>query len=203
MKMHIKTSVALLAFALAACNDTTYFRTNNFGYATTQNMLLQTGSGLQELNSKFNQTVPTLVNFDFNSTALDAEARAILDQQARFINGFPMIRFSVYGHTDLVGSESFNKGLGQRRAQAVVSYLASRGVSPSRLEALVTRGKSDPLVNTPNPERLNRRAITQVSGFANGYDGSEFDGKRAMILYNEYVAGDVVVEEATSTSESQ
>jgi peptidoglycan-associated lipoprotein len=204
MKMHMKTSVAILAFALTACGDTTDFRNNsNFGYATTQNALVQTGSGLQELNSRFNQDVQTLVNFDFNSTVLDAEARAILDQQARFINGFPMIRFRVYGHTDLVGSESFNKGLGLRRAQAVVSYLASRGVSRSRLEALITRGKSEPLVNTQNPERLNRRAITQVAGFSSGYDGSEFDGKRAMILYDEYVKGDVAVEEATATSTSQ
>ncbi len=202
MKLHIKTSVALLAFSLSACGYTTDFRHSqtNFGFATTQNALIQTGSGLSELNIRFNQDGHTTVNFAFNRSELDGTARAILDRQANFINGFPMIKFRVYGHTDQVGSESYNNGLGLRRAQAVVSYLASRGVSRSRVEAVVSEGETMPLVDSGTRERLNRRAETQVVGFAAGFDGSEFDGKRAVILYNEYVTGITTEEQAAITA---
>ena len=199
MKLQLKTSVALLAFSLSACGYTTDFRNSNtnFGFATTQNALVQTGSGLSELNSRFNQDGHTIVNFEFNRAELDGTARAILDRQANFINGFPMIKFRVYGHTDQVGSEGYNNGLGLRRAQAVVSYLASRGVSRSRVEAVVSEGETMPLVDSGGRERLNRRAETQVVGFAAGFDGSEFDGKRAVVLYNEYVSGITAVEQAS------
>ncbi len=208
MKLQLKTSVALLALSVAACGYTTDFRDNgNFGYASTQNQLVQIAyggnQGLQDLNARFSADVPTLVNFEFNSTALDGAAMATLNRQAAFIAGFPMIKFRVYGHTDLVGSERYNDGLGLRRAQAVVNYLASRGISRSRVEAVVSEGESQPLVNTTGRERLNRRALTQVAGFAGGYNGADFDGKRAVILYNEYVLGTAkeVVVSATPTSQ--
>jgi peptidoglycan-associated lipoprotein len=206
MKMHVKTSVVLMAFALSACD---YYaaddlRNSDFGTATAQNLLVQTGSaGLVDINTRFSQTVPTMVNFAFNSSALDATARGILDQQARFIRGFPMIRFRVYGHTDLVGSEAFNQGLGMRRAQAVVAYLLSQGVSRGQVEAVVSKGKTQPLVNTPNPERINRRTLTQVAGMAAGYNAADFDGKRAAIVYNEYVLGTGPEISSTDEADSQ
>ncbi len=192
MTIQIKSSVALFAFALTACGYTTDFRDNsNFGFATTQNLLVQSAyggnSGLQDLNGRFSADVPTTVNFEFNRSELDGAAMAALDRQAQFINGFPMIRFRVYGHTDKVGSENFNQGLGLRRAQAVVSYLVSRGVSRSRVEAVVSEGESQPIVNTEGRERLNRRAVTQVAGFARGFNGADFDGKRAALVYAAYV----------------
>lgn len=188
MKIQMKSSLALVAFALSACGYTTDFRdSGNFGYASAQNQLVQTGTGLGYLNARLNTDVQTVVNFAFNRTELDATARATLDRQAQFINGFPMVKFRVYGHTDLVGSEAYNDGLGLRRAQAVVNYLVSRGVSRSRVEAVVSLGESQPVVNTTDRERQNRRAVTQVAGFAVGYDGADFDGKRAAILYTEYV----------------
>ena len=45
----------------------------------------------------------------------------ILDQQANFINQFPEVRFAVYGHTGLVGSNGYNYQLGLRRARAAPS----------------------------------------------------------------------------------
>lgn len=208
MKLQLKTSVALLALSVAACGYTTDFRNSgSFGYASTQNQLAQIAyggnRGLQDLNARFSADVPTLVNFEFNSTALDGAAMATLDRQAAFIAGFPMIKFRVYGHTDLVGSERYNDGLGLRRAQTVVNYLASRGISRSRVEAVVSEGESQPLVNTTGRERLNRRALTQVAGFAGGYSGADFDGKRAVILYNEYVLGTAKEVEVSATPTSQ
>lgn len=167
-----------------------------FGNPSMQNMMVHTGQAeaLGHLNSRFGQAVPTTINFAFNSARLDATARGILDQQADFMRQFPEVRFSVYGHTDLVGSNAYNQRLGRRRARAAVNYLASRGVSTSRLDALVSFGETQPVVATDNRERANRRTVTEVAGFMPG-QGLEHDGKYMRIVYRQYVAS------ATSAAE--
>jgi peptidoglycan-associated lipoprotein len=97
---------------------------------------------------RFAEEVPTTINFAFNSAELDQQARAILRQQAHFIRHFPEVRFTVYGHTDLVGSRAYNQRLGLRRAHAVVNYFVSQGIDRSRLEALVSLGETQPVVAT-------------------------------------------------------
>jgi peptidoglycan-associated lipoprotein len=105
------------------------------------------------LNSRFQAEVPTMINFEFDSAVLDAQAQAILREQANWIRQFPEVRFRVYGHTDLVGSAAYNQQLGLRRAQAAVRFLETQGISRSRLEAVASFGKTRPLVNTPEPNR--------------------------------------------------
>ena len=130
--------------------------------------------------------VPSMVTFAFNSAQLDTNARAILAEQANWIRQFPEVRFRVYGHTDLVGSAAYNKRLGMARAQAVVAYLASQGISRSRLEAVVSYGETQPLIPTDNRERQNRRTVTEVSGFVKGR-GQVLDGQYAAVIYREYI----------------
>lgn len=160
-----------------------------FGNPTMNNILVQSGQRpfVLDLSRRFAAEVPATVTFEFNSAALDAAARAALDRQASWIRQFPEVRFSVYGHTDLVGSERYNEALGRRRAQAVVDYLVSRGVERSRLQALVSLGKTQPVVATPLPERANRRAVTEVSGFVQRHP-TVLNGKYAEIIFREYVA---------------
>ena len=160
-----------------------------FGNPTMQNMLVQNGSveAMSALGTRFAQSVPTTINFAFNSATLDATARAVLDQQANFMRQFPEVRFSVYGHTDLVGSNAYNEALGRRRARAAVHYLGQRGVSSSRLEALVSFGETRPLVPTQSRERANRRTVTEVAGFVDG-NPLVLDGKYAQIVYRKYVS---------------
>jgi outer membrane protein OmpA-like peptidoglycan-associated protein len=160
-----------------------------FGDPTRLNMQAMMGRGeaLGHLGGRFAAAVPTTINFPFGSAALTAEARAALDAQAAFMRQFPELRFSVFGHTDLVGSQAANEALGRRRAEAAVAYLASRGISTSRLEALVSFGERRPLVPTQGPERANRRTVTEVGGFVPG-QGLELDGKYARIAYRAYVA---------------
>ncbi|MDO8944035.1 MAG: aldehyde dehydrogenase family protein, partial [Desulfobacterales bacterium] len=95
---------------------------------------------------------PNNFPFAFNSAALDGNAQAALRRQADFIRQFPELRFRVYGHTDLVGSNAYNKSLGMRRARAVVGYLSTLGISRSRLEAVVSYGETQPLVLSQGPE---------------------------------------------------
>ncbi|MCK0169296.1 OmpA family protein [Jannaschia sp. S6380] len=183
--------------ALSACTGTQFNRPagfevdeGNFGTPTMQNMLVMTGEApaLNHLGGRFAAEVPTTINFAFNSAALGPEARAILDEQANFMRTFPEVRFSVYGHTDKVGSQAYNERLGRRRAQAAVNYLAARGVSLSRLEALVSFGETRPLIPTQSRERANRRTVTEVAGFVAG-NPLVLDGKYGQIVYRRYVGG--------------
>lgn len=180
---------------LAAC-DTTAMRREagsdadegGFGNPTAHNRDVLTGriDYGAILAQRFAAQVPTTVHFDFDSIALDAAAQEALLRQAVWIRQFPELRFSVYGHTDLVGTERYNHALGRRRAQAVVTFLTRNGVSRDRLQALVSRGQREPLILTREPERQNRRAVTQVSGFVRRHP-TVMNGQYARIIQREYV----------------
>lgn len=180
--------------ALAACGPEGTTREagwqvdeGGFGNPTMNNVLVLSGQRPFVLNlaRRFVEEAPSVVNFEFNSAVLDAAARAALDRQADWIRHFPEVRFSVYGHTDLVGSEGYNHALGLRRARAVVDYLAARGVARDRLEALVSAGEREPIVPTPLPERANRRAVTEVAGFVQRHP-TVLNGKYAEVVFREY-----------------
>jgi outer membrane protein OmpA-like peptidoglycan-associated protein len=204
----MKTSLILLAtLGVAACsaNDASYFYEagasvdgGNFGNANMQNTQVMTGerSYVFDLSNRFSQEVVTTVNFAFNSAQLDATAVETLRVQAAWIRQFPEVRFKVFGHADAVGSNRYNKQIGMRRAQAVVSFLTSQGISRSRLEAVVSFGEEQPLIVTQGRERRNRRTVTEVSGFVKTHP-IIMDGKYAEVIYREYV------ESATAASHWQ
>lgn len=198
-----RTPTLLMATAsllvLGACGDRTVFSSWNqeagafldrgsFGAATLNNEEFHNGTRdyAVTLNRRFNEEVQSTVNFAFNSAVLDADARAILDVQANWIKQFPEVRFKVYGHTDLVGSNAYNKRLGLRRANAVVAYLTSHGIHRSRLEAVVSFGETRPLIFTELEERQNRRTVTEVAGLMARHP-TVLNGKYAEIIFREYV----------------
>lgn len=210
------TSIALTAatLALSGCeNETNYFRafyqeagseieTSDFGNSTMQNTLTQSGERdyAIDLTRRFAADVPNTVNFAFNSAVLDGDAQAALVQQADWIKQFPEVRFRVFGHTDLVGSDAYNKKLGLKRAQAVVAFLSSQGISRSRLEAVVSFGETQPLVFVQTEERRNRRTVTEVSGFVKG-NPLVLNGKYAQIIFREYVNSAVPPHKVENTSQ--
>lgn len=190
-----KTVSALgLTIVLAGCAQEAgyYVDSGSFGDATMNNTLVMNGERdyAISLANRFAEEVPSMVNFEFDSVVLDAQARATLDVQATWIKQFPEVKFRVYGHTDAVGSSYYNKRLGKRRADAVVRYLTSRGISRSRLEGVASFGETQPLVVSQGRERKNRRTVTEVSGFVQR-NPMVLDGKYAQIVYREYVASAV------------
>lgn len=162
--------------------------TGNFGNATMNNIQIMNGEKRHtyDLAQRFAGDVMTTVNFAFNSAQLDSGARDTLREQANWIRQFPEVRFRVYGHTDAVGSEGYNKRLGLRRAHAVVNFLATQGISKSRLEAVVSFGETQPLIVTEGRERRNRRTVTEVSGFV-GSHPTVLEGRYAEVIYREYI----------------
>ena len=186
--------------ALASCSDGDPFDSwlqeagafvdeGQFGNPTMNNTLVQTGqrSFVVNLNNRFASEVPPTINFAFDSARLDADAQSVLMRQADWIRQFPEVRFKVFGHTDLVGTDAYNKGLGLRRANAVVRFLAKQGIKRSRLEAVVSFGETQPLIVTQERERKNRRTVTEVSGLVEK-NPALLNGKYAALIFREYVA---------------
>jgi peptidoglycan-associated lipoprotein len=161
-----------------------------FGNATMNNTLIQSGdiSYKEALAERFNGEAPDTITFDFNSDVLTPTAQNILMQQADWIRQFPEVRFRVYGHTDLVGSNAYNKALGLRRAQAAVAFLSAQGISTSRLEAVASFGETRPVIQTQDAEERNRRTVTEVMGFDERHP-TVLNGKYAEVIIREYVEG--------------
>jgi outer membrane protein OmpA-like peptidoglycan-associated protein len=102
----------------------------------------------------------TGVNFEFNKAALTEEARAILDSAVATLERNPHVRVEIVGHTDSVGSDSYNQGLSERRANAVQTYLSSKGVAANRMAASA-RGESEPIATNDTAEgRAKNRRVT-------------------------------------------
>ncbi|SDW92862.1 OmpA family protein [Roseicitreum antarcticum] len=160
-----------------------------FGNPTMNNHLVQTGQiqAQSTLLRRFEDEVPSTITFAFDSATPDAEARAVLARQAGWMRQFPEVRFTVYGHTDAVGSSGYNYGLGLRRAQAVVRVLGQLGISRSRLDAVVSQGETRPLIVTEGRERRNRRTVTEVTGFMRRHP-TVMNGEYAQIVFRQYVA---------------
>jgi outer membrane protein OmpA-like peptidoglycan-associated protein len=134
--------------------------------AKTRSVCLGTASDCHKQGSEPASPVQAhfdlLVNFEFDSDKLTDAAKQNLDEFAKALQD-PRLKaekFEIDGHTDAVGAEEYNLDLSQRRANAVISYLASQGLDPSSLIAKGF-GKAKPRVSNPfSPE--NRRVETHL-----------------------------------------
>ena len=203
---HLAIAAALTAAAaLAGCAEEAGQTVISpfHGEATAANLAAQqayvAGNAiLLNLSQDFQASTDEVVTFAFDQAALDGTARQALQGQARWLRAQPEVRMTIVGHTDLVGTESYNYGLGLRRARAALEYLVSQGVERDRLDAIESEGETEPVVPTTSRERRNRRAETMVAGFSRLYVGTGLDGEYAQRIYNVYQAGQVGVTEARS-----
>lgn len=116
-----------------------------------------------QASPNFDQDTGVTVHFGFDAVDLDAQARQALDAEAAWMRGHRGMTFNVFGHADRVGSEAYNRDLALRRALTVASYLVARGVDPDRLQALVSWGEEQPVVDTDQPSAPNRRVVISVA----------------------------------------
>jgi OOP family OmpA-OmpF porin len=104
------------------------------------------------------------VDFEFNSVRLTMPAQQTLDQVAGALAQQPELRVEVQGYTDSIGKDAYNLQLSQRRADAVKSYLISKGANGTTLTAR-GYGKSNPVASNDTPENRakNRRVAFEVT----------------------------------------
>ena len=95
------------------------------------------------------------VFFALDSSLLSDEAKATLDANIEWLQSHPeVVRMELEGHCDSLGSEAYNIGLGQRRAESVKFYLKARNIPEEKLE-IISYGEERPLSYTDNAR--NRR----------------------------------------------
>lgn len=115
------------------------------------------------------------VSFDFDSAALKPAFTPTLDKVAGVLQRYPKTVIHVVGHTDSVGSESYNQRLSEQRAQSVVDYFASHGVQKERLYAF-GRGELEPRATneTEAGRQLNRRVEIFVKPIVEGKESEAY-----------------------------
>ncbi len=102
--------------------------------------------------------------FDFDSSMLQPEARENLGDLARVLSDYlDDYELMVIGHTDAVGAEAYNQALSERRAQAAVDFLTSRGV-PADLTHVQGLGEMEPVApnETEAGQQQNRRVEVAI-----------------------------------------
>ncbi|CAA7626793.1 Outer membrane protein and related peptidoglycan-associated protein [Candidatus Terasakiella magnetica] len=99
-----------------------------------------------------------MVFFDFDKAAITPEANRIIQQAAAAAKANSATRIDLSGHTDMAGSDKYNQALSQKRGNAVKDQLIAQGVPAAQI-VVVAKGKSSPLVPTPDGVRepQNRR----------------------------------------------
>ena len=104
------------------------------------------------------------VLFETGRANLKAGATSNLNRLVAFLNEHPDRSVAIEGYTDSVGSEDYNQGLSERRADSVKSYLAGQGISPTRLSAS-GKGESDPVAANDSAagRQQNRRVEVIIS----------------------------------------
>lgn len=106
-----------------------------------------------------NLVMPGNITFAYDDATLNPSFTGSLNQLAATMVEYNQTTINVAGHTDSVGSDSYNVGLSQRRAQAVANYLISRGVPAHRINTY-GYGKSQPIAsNTTDAGRAQNRRV--------------------------------------------
>jgi OmpA-OmpF porin, OOP family len=109
------------------------------------------------------------VHFEFDHSDLTTYAKAALDSTATTINGltqkYPKLRVELSGHTDWIGTDAYNQGLSERRANTVKQYLVRKGVDGSRISTYAY-GEGKPVATNETAEgrALNRRTEIRTRG---------------------------------------
>jgi OOP family OmpA-OmpF porin len=105
------------------------------------------------------------VFFDFDKAVIKPQGKAALDGLVERIAGINLEVVIAVGHTDGIGSVSYNDKLSVRRAEAVKAYLISKGIAPNRIYT-EGKGKKQPRADnrTVDGRAQNRRVEIQVVG---------------------------------------
>lgn len=100
-----------------------------------------------------------VVYFAFDRSELNEEAKAMLDENARWMKANPEVIVRVEGHCDERGAPEYNLALGERRARKVKDYLVGQGIAPDNL-ITASFGEEVPIDRAHNDRAWarNRRA---------------------------------------------
>jgi len=117
------------------------------------------GAVVERVGEGIQVTFASGLLFDFDSDVVRSEARTNLRNLAASLDKYPGSDLLIAGHTDSVGTDSYNLGLSQRRAEAAATFLASQGVDRSRVSS---RGLGETEPVAPNETDAGRSKNRRV-----------------------------------------
>ena len=123
------------------------------------------GATVERVGEGIQVTFESGLLFAFDSDVVREEARANLRNLAASLHKYPDSDLLIVGHTDDVGSDSYNQRLSERRARAAADFLASQGVAPSRLRA-TGLGETEPVVANESDANRARNRRVEVAIYA-------------------------------------
>jgi len=115
---------------------------------------------LRGVNFRFDY--PKKGEHDINKAGLVEGSIALLDQAVDVLKRYPNVKVEVDGHTDSVGTDEYNQGLSERRAQIVYDYLTSHGIDRSRLMGPKGFGEKSPIDTNDTKEGRARNRRTEL-----------------------------------------
>lgn len=95
----------------------------------------------------------------------DITSTASIDPVVEMLKKAPELQVEVVGHTDSVGTDTYNQGLSERRARSVANYLERNGIDRSRIST-AGKGESEPVADNGSQEgrAQNRRVEFVITG---------------------------------------
>jgi len=136
-------------------------------YVTLQDDLRGTGVAVHKRGDQIVLDLPSDVNFAFNQYDIQPRFYRVLNSVSRTLARYPASYVDVNGHTDAIGSYSYNQVLSERRADSVADYLTARDVNGARLH-VEGFGKTEPIASNATVEgrAANRRVEIILTPYA-------------------------------------
>ena len=119
------------------------------------------GTGVDVVRDGDNITLnmPGNITFAFDSSNLQPQFLPVLDNVAGTLSQYNQTIVEVAGHTDSVGTDSYNQALSERRASSVAGYLGSKGIMQQRM-IVVGAGETRPIAsNDTDAGRAQNRRV--------------------------------------------
>jgi outer membrane protein OmpA-like peptidoglycan-associated protein len=122
------------------------------------------GAIVQRVGEGIQITFPSGLLFDFDSDAVRGEARHNLTTLADNLEKYDETNLLIVGHTDAVGSDSYNMDLSDRRAESAARYLRDHGVG--RPIQVVGRGEREPVASNDTEAGRSHNRRVEVAIYA-------------------------------------
>ena len=115
------------------------------------------------MDELFNQNIQPIY-FDYDKADIRTDQVSRIEANVTWLKEHPNVRFTIEGHCDERGSEEYNLGLGDRRANVVKEYLVSRGISQAAIQT-ISYGEERPACRETNEDcyQRNRRAAFRMN----------------------------------------
>jgi outer membrane protein OmpA-like peptidoglycan-associated protein len=123
------------------------------------------GATVERVGEGIQVTFASGLLFDFDSDRVRAEAAQNLRNLASSLDKYPNTELLIVGHTDSDGADSYNWDLSQRRASSAATYLATQGVTRTRLRT-AGRGETEPVASNESDTGRQQNRRVEVAIFA-------------------------------------